>query len=303
MMIDLVAYCERVPGPGETLIARTFAMGFGGKGANQAVMAGRLGSEVTMVGCVGDDIFGPMTIDNLRVHGIEAGSVRIAADQSSGVAPIWVEPDGTNRILIVPGANDLVRPEDATAAIQALPHLDVVVGQLEIPQTATIAAFRAGRARGAITILNPAPAVDLDRALLAACDWCIPNESEFAEISRLVTGRACSPLDPDAHLSTALALGTRLLVTLGAGGACYMVNEAELVVVSPPPVDVIDTTGAGDAFVGAFADAIARGSRVERATRLALACASSSVQRPGTQASFPTRDDVPALVAWAASGA
>src|SRR4051794_23406795 len=129
--IDLVTYAARIPGPGETILGERFAMGFGGKGANQAVMAARLGAHVSMVGAVGDDLYGDMTLRNFEDQGIDAAHVARFAG-SSGVAPIWVEPDGTNRIIVVAGANDLVSPAEAAAAVRSMDAVDVVVGQLEV---------------------------------------------------------------------------------------------------------------------------------------------------------------------------
>ena len=179
MNIDLVTYTRRAPGPGETVIGNRFQSGFGGKGANQAVMARFLGADVAFVGALGDDAYAAMTLENFARLGVDArGVMRVPG--SSGVASIWVEADGTNRIIVVPGANDLVTPTHAAAAVRALAHLDVCVGQFEIPQAVTAAAFAAARDRGAATILNPAPAAQIDRGLLSVTDWLIPNEVEFA---------------------------------------------------------------------------------------------------------------------------
>jgi ribokinase len=156
--LDLIAYTPRIPGPGETLIGDRFVMGFGGKGANQAVMARLLGAEVAMVNCVGDDAYGELTRANLAGFGIDVSYV-YTRPGASGVAPIWVEPDGTNRIIVIPGANHLLTAEQAAAAVTGFPSLDVVIGQFEIPQAVTAAAFAAARRRGATTILNPAPGV------------------------------------------------------------------------------------------------------------------------------------------------
>ena len=154
--LDLIAYTPRIPGPGETLVGDRFQMGFGGKGANQAVMARLLGAEVAMVNCVGDDAYGPLTRANLAGFGIDVTHVHTVAG-ASGVAPIWVEPGGTNRIIIIPGANHHLTPAQAIAAVTSLPTLDVVIGQFEIPQEVTLAAFSTARARGAITIAQSRP--------------------------------------------------------------------------------------------------------------------------------------------------
>ncbi|MES1239816.1 MAG: ribokinase, partial [Chloroflexota bacterium] len=204
--IDLIAYAQRAPGPGETVMGDKFVMGFGGKGANQAVMAARLGARVSMVGALGDDVYADMTFDNLARQGIDAAHVAKVAG-SSGVAPIWVEPDGTNRIIVVGGANDAVDPKTAADAVRSMRRLDVVIGQLEIPQAVTAAAFQAARARGAVTILNPAPATPLAADLLAASDWLIPNEHELAILAG--SGRI-DPEDDATFAAYASKVGCRL---------------------------------------------------------------------------------------------
>ena len=291
MNIDLVTYARRAPGPGETVIGERFQSGFGGKGANQAVMARLLGAEVSFVGALGDDLYATMTLENFARLGIDAsGVMRVAG--SSGVAPIWVEADGTNRIIVVPGANDHVTPEHAAAAVGAMARLDVAVGQLEIPQAVTAVGFTAARARGAVTVLNPAPAAPISPALLAATSWLIPNEVEFAML-------ADSSDEPsDAELAAfASSAATRLVVTLGARGAALVGRDGAVTRVPAEPALAIDTTGAGDAFVAAFAVGLALGVPELDAVRLGVACASDSVGRPGTQASFPNRERAAGLMA------
>jgi ribokinase len=279
--IDLVTYTARVPAAGETVIGDRFVMGFGGKGANQAVMAARLGARVSMVGALGDDVYAGMTLENLAMQGVDASHVA-RVEGSSGVAPIWVEPDGANRIIVVGGANDAVDPGAAANAIRFLGDIGAVIGQLEIPQQATAAAFKAAHERGIRTILNPAPAAPLSPELLRASDFLIPNEHELG----IVAGQSSPDLDDDALLiEIASTLGTRLVVTLGARGAAI---EAGAVVRRVPavPVTAVDTTGAGDAFVGAFAYGLAAGLDELTAVRLGIALASDSVTRTGTQSSF-----------------
>jgi ribokinase len=280
MNIDLVTYTRRAPGPGETVIGERFQSGFGGKGANQAVMARLLGAEVDFVGALGDDAYADMTLDNFAALGVGTGGV-MRVPGSSGVAPIWVEADGTNRIIVVPGANDLVTVEHAAGAIRRLARLDVCVGQFEIPQAVTAAAFAAARVRGAATILNPAPAAPISPELLAVTDWLIPNEVEFG-----ILAAGGDPSDT-ALVDFAHRTGTRLVVTLGARGAAFVDAAGTITRVGAVPVEVVDTTGAGDAFVGAFAVGLALGLDERAAIRLGIACASDSVRRPGTQASFP----------------
>jgi ribokinase len=278
-MIDLVAFADRVPNAGETLVGRRFQMGFGGKGANQAVMASLLGADVAMVNCLGDDAYGDMTLENFASFGINTTHVH-RAEGASGVAPIWVEGDGMNRIIIIPGANDALTPRQATEAIRSMSDVDVVIGQLEIPQPVTAAAFLTAREQGVITILNPAPAAELDRELLKASSWLIPNEVEFA----MLTGTDAT--DDAALASFTHDTGVRLLVTLGEEGVSLVKVDGLILRVPAQPVKAIDTTGAGDAFVGAFAYGLASGMDELDAIALGMACASDSVTRPGTQTSF-----------------
>jgi ribokinase len=288
--IDLIAYTQRVPDAGETLIGDDFRMGFGGKGANQAVMAARLGARVAMVGALGSDVYADMTFENLDRQGVDATHVA-RVDGSSGVAPIWVDVEGQNRIIVVPGANDLVDPGRAVEAIRSMPGLRAVIGQLEIPQRVTLAAFRAARDAGATTILNPAPAAPLDPELLAVADWLIPNEHELA----LVAGADVDLDDDQALLECAGRLGPRLLVTLGVRGAA-VVRGDRVDRLPATPVTAVDSTGAGDAFVGSFAFGLAAGLDDVQAARLGIACASDSVTRHGTQSSYASPEQARAIV-------
>ena len=301
-MIEHFTYLKRAPGPGETVVGDRTAIGYGGKGANQAVMACNLGSKVAMVNCLGDDAHGGMYREKLQAMGVDVTHVHIAAGIASGAAPIWVEADGTNRIIVVPGANNELSPEQAVAAVDAL-KAEVVVGQFEIPQNVTAAAFASAKQQGATTVLNPAPAAAVLAALLASSDWIIPNESEFV---LLATG---APPPPNGDLPSdeailqyaaalrAQSLSTRLLVTLGAAGVALVSPAGDQVtrLAPPPTADVVDTTGAGDAFVGAFAHGLASGLAELDAVKLGMACASDSVRREGTQPSFPTLERCRAL--------
>jgi ribokinase len=284
-MIDQIAYADRMPERGETVIGERFSQGFGGKGANQAVMARLIGAEVAMVNAVGEDSYGAETIANFQAFGIDTTYVR-REPGSSGVAPIWVEPDGSNRIIVIPGANDGLLPEHGAAAVAEMDHVDVVIGQFEIGQAVTTAAFAAARERGAVTVLNPAPAAGVSADLAAVTDWLIPNEHEFA----IIADAAGLSTDVDDHASLAAfahALGVRLLVTLGERGAAVVGEDGVVRRVETPTVEAVDTTGAGDAFVGAFAYGLASGRSEEAAARLGCAIAAESVLRPGTQKSFP----------------
>jgi ribokinase len=309
--VDLVAYVDRAPAAGETVLGQRFETGFGGKGANQAVMAARLGAEVWMIGALGDDLYAETTLRNFAEQGVDTGGVARVAG-SSGVAPIWVEADGSNRIIVVPGANGLVDAAEVAAAVEALSRVDVALGQLEIPQAATAAGLAAARARGAVTILNPAPAAPLDDALLAVTDWLVPNEGELLALARLAgvgpgtnpeaaPPEAATPDSDQLFAEVADRLSVRLVVTLGPAGAALVLDGT--VTRSPAPeVDAVDTTGAGDAFVGAFAVGLGLGFDPASAVRLGVACASDSVTRRGTQASFPDRRRAAELRAWMAAG-
>ncbi len=283
-MIDLVAYADTLPGPGQTLRGTEFRLGFGGKGANQAVMAARLGAEVIFVNRVGDDFFGELTRKNLAGQGIDLRLGDPIRSVSTGVAPIWVEPSGANRIIIVPGANEAVTPEVVRAELSHISSADCVMCQLEIPQDAIAEAFRFGRQWEAVNILNPAPAGLIHDDVLALTDWIVPNESEF----ELLFG---APPDDAAILRAALQFNGRLLVTLGERGAAFPLGDA-VRHTAALNVTPSDTTGAGDAFLGGFSYALAAGADAEDAVEVATICGSLSTERQGTQASFPKAQEV-----------
>jgi ribokinase len=281
-MIDMTTYSRKIPQAGETIIGDTFALGHGGKGANQAVMARRLGATVHLVNALGDDVFGDTAMENLQAQGIDTSLITRVAG-ASGMAAIWVEPDGTNRIICVPGANNAMTAQQARSAVERFTATKVVIGQLEIPQEVTIAAFAAARARGIITVLNPAPFAPLHPELAHSSDWIIPNEAEFA-------GLHPAGLGPDSDSTIrelAESLGCRFAVTLGERGAAYCGKSGEIFHVKAPSVLAVDTTGAGDAFVGAFAFGLASGMTAGDAALLGCLCASDSVTRLGAQSSYP----------------
>ena len=297
-MVDMLTYVDRVPAAGETITGREFVLGFGGKGANQAVMAARLGASVRMAACIGDDVFADSTLENLQAQGVDTSAVTRARGVASGVAPIWVEPDGTNRIIVVPGANDRLTETDALATLESEPRPAIVIGQLEVPMAITAAVFTRAKELTIPTLLNPAPAQDLSPELLTATDWLVPNETEFAALATLVGGQL-DPTSPEDLRRCAQTLGVRLLVTLGVAGATWVQRDGAVRAVAAPTVSAVDTTGAGDAFVGAFAYALAAGWDEPSAVRLGCACASDSVRRHGTQSSFPIAESLPPLLAWA----
>jgi ribokinase len=285
-MIDLITYADPLPAAGETVIGAEFRQGFGGKGANQAVTARRLGADVLFVGRVGDDAFGTMTLENLSAEGVDTSHVSAAAGQSTGVAPIWVESDGMNRIIVVPGANQTLTAADVRDELADVPGADVVVCQLEIPEEAVAEALRIGRSWGAVTILNPAPARTSAVDLFPLADWVVPNETEFELL------RGTEPSE-QAVREAAQDWGCGLIVTLGERGAIALVDGVP-VRREPPAVDAVDTTGAGDAFVGGLSFALASRLDIGAALELGNLCGALSATAFGTQTSFPTREAVDA---------
>lgn len=296
VMTDMVVGIGRMPELGETLEGTSFAVGNGGKGANQAVIAAMLGAEVKMVACVGDDPFGTAALENFAGWDIGTGAVRRVAGTATGVAPIFVDPAGENRIVIIPGANAQMAVSDVDAAFDGLTSApDAVLCQLEIPPACVERALRRGRDVGAVTILNPAPFRPLAREILQLAEWIVPNELEFEALrERWVGGSAGSLADNVVALSEALDVA--VAITCGAGGA-LLCHAAEPIAraVPAPAATAVDTTGAGDAFTGAFAYALARGAEPANAAVFACACASSSVQRRGTQSSYPQEPELTSL--------
>lgn len=284
--IDLITRVPRLPRLGETMVGHSFHLGYGGKGANQAVMAAKLGARVTMVTKLGGDVFGNNTLENYQAHGIDTTFVLFDPAHASGVAPIFVDDHAQNFIVIVPGANDRLTPSDARAAAQAIRSADVLVCQLEIPLETTLEAFRIAKSGNVRTILNPAPAALLPDELLALTDFCVPNETE----TELLTGASARHLvEAEAAARTLLARGAQAVVlTLGDRGA-LLVDENSAEHVPPVQVDAIDPTGAGDAFIGSLAVLLAEGLALREAVKRANAIAALSVTRIGTQVSFPNR--------------
>ena len=270
-MMDLTAYADKLPAPGETLVGNEFTTGFGGKGANQAVAASRFGAKVYFVGKLGQDGFGDEIVQNFKSHEISIEYIERSITPT-GVAHIWVDGSGENRIIIIPGANHEINPEMAAKAISEIPDLQVVIGQCEIKQEVTLAAFKAAKERGVTTILNPAPFEKLSKELLKVTDWIIPNESEFAQL--------------EEQLEQVTA---DIILTLGEKGARHLNSEIQIDALK---VDPVDTTGAGDAFVGTFATAIAKGEEIKGAIRLGCIAAGLSVTKKGAQSSYPSYAEI-----------
>lgn len=283
-MVDLVTYVHRMPVRGETVEALSFEMGYGGKGANQAVAAAKLGASVVMVTAVGDDMFADNTIRNLASLGIDTSNVRRVEGRSSGVAPIMVEPSGENSILIVKGANADLSPADVDRATDDLKSCDLILLQLEVPLETVYAAIAFGKVHGVKTLLNPAPATpELDPEKIRDLSFLVPNETELA----ILTGMPVGTEDEiTAAARSLMAKGIEaVIVTLGSRGA-LLTTPTQTQRIEPIRVAQVDTTGAGDAFVGSFARYFASGLGVEEALDKASRYAADSVTRRGTQKAY-----------------
>jgi ribokinase len=284
--IDLTTFAERFPKPGETIFGQKFDLGFGGKGANQAVASRLCGAEVFMVARVGSDLFGPATIKNFRNLGIDATHVKEIAGVSSGVAPIFVEPSGQNRILVVKGANDLLKPEDVESAADMLKTVDCMVLQFEIPLETVYYAVRFAHKNGIRCIVNPAPAQPVDLKALAGLDYFVPNESEAETIS----GMPVRNVDDAKKCAEKLLSGgvKRVILTLGANGSLLAGHDG-MEHIPAFSVKSVDSTGAGDAFIGSFAVFLGEGLAEREAVKRANLYAGLSTTGVGTQKSFYDR--------------
>ncbi|WP_328790848.1 ribokinase [Streptomyces sp. NBC_00273] len=285
--MDLVAYVAKAPRLGETVTGRAFRTVPGGKGANQAVAAARSGGEVVMIGAVGADEFGVRLRSALTAARVDTAALR-TVEGASGTAHITVDDEGGNSIVVVPGANAAVTGLETgdEARIAAAGSLLL---QLELPLSAVLAGARAARAHGVRTVLTPAPAQSLPADLLAATDLLVPNEHEAAALTGLT--------DPLRAAEALLAEVPEVVITLGAAGALYAARGREPLTVPAPRVRAMDTTAAGDTFVGALAVALGERRPMPEALRWASAAAALSVQRPGAQDSMPTRAETDAFAA------
>ena len=299
---DLTFTGARLPVMGETLLGTGFRMGPGGKGSNQAVAAGMAatgtGLPVRFITRLGRDAFAETARDTWRKAGVDASLVIEDAERPTGTAFIFVSSEsGDNAIIVSPGAASALSAEDMDAVRGAITGARVFIAQLEQPLAAAEAGLRIARDAGVATILNPAPATDLSDALLATCDYLTPNESEAAAL----TGIAVETED-DARRAAErlLARGAgAILMTLGARGVLLHDDDGSEIVPALPVDAVVDTTGAGDAFNGAFAVALAEGRAPRDAARFGCAAASLAVQRPGAAAAMPARDEIDAALAVA----
>ena len=291
--VDLVIGLERMPDPGETVLGHSLERHPGGKGLNQAVAAARLGAQVHMVGAVGSDDSGGWLRSIVASEGI--GDIAIATqDGPSGTALIEVDATGMNRIVVVPGANDRVTAAQVTAAIESMDQVSVVLTQGEVPITAIEAALRAGRARGARTILNPAPVRDYPDSLLPLVDILVPNEHEAAQLSGMPVETAADADDAARYFMSKGVL--YVVITRGGDGAVWCSADGNGHVPAFP-VTPIDTVAAGDAFCGALAAALDSAVSFNDALRWASAAGALATTAAGAVPSLPMRDAVARLLA------
>ncbi len=291
--MDLVTRASRLPRAGETLIGQSFSTVPGGKGANQAVASARLGAEVAMIGCVGTDAYGDQLRDALLVEGIDCQAVS-TVDGSSGVALIVVDNSSQNAIVIVAGSNGELTPAAMQAVDAVLQAGEVIVCQLEVPMDTVGYTLKRGRELGKTVILNPAPASGpLPTEWYASIDYLIPNESEASALS----GVTVDSLDSARLAATQLikAGAGKVIITLGAEGALFADGE-RFEHLAAPKVKAVDTTAAGDTFVGGFAAALVNGKTETQAIRFGQVAAALSVTRDGAQPSIPTLNDVQGFV-------
>jgi ribokinase len=292
--MDLVARAPRLPKPGETLAGSAFAQAPGGKGANQAVAAARLGAQVAMIGCVGGDANGATLRAGLEAEGIDCAALATSADAPTGVALIIVDDASQNAIVIVAGSNAQVTPAVIDEQEALLARADVIVCQLETPPETVRAALAAGRRLGRTTILNPAPAAStLPADWFALIDYLIPNELEAATLSGIAIA---TPDDARRAARVLKEKGARnVIVTLGAQGVFALLgDDSDGQHLPSPKVEAVDTTAAGDTFIGGFAAELARGAAVADAIAFGQRAAALAVTREGAQPSIPRRGEIAA---------
>jgi ribokinase len=291
---DLAFRAGRLPRIGETIIGSGFKMGPGGKGSNQSVAAARLGAKVTIISKLGRDAFGEIALKTWKDEGIVARTAQ--SDDATGGAFIFVNHDsGENAIIVYPGAAGTISVADVDAAADTIRGAKVFVTQLEQPIPAAQRGLEIARAAGVTTIFNPAPAVPIPDSIYPFCDYIVPNETEAAALTGM---SVATPADAKRVGDSLLAKGAKTaLITLGERGALFHNRERSVEIPAFSAGPVVETTGAGDAFVGGFAAAIARGTDPLEAARFGCAVAGISVTRPGTAPSMPRLAEVEALLA------
>lgn len=286
--MDLVTVCKRAPKGGETLFGDEFFQVPGGKGANQAAAIGKLGAEVTMLGKVGKDSFGKDLISALKSSGVNTDNIE-ETEVSTGIAKIIVEENGQNRILVVAGANGKVDKEYVDRHLDIIKNCDILVAQLEVPVTTVEYALKKAKEFGKTTILNPAPALPLSDTLIKSSDFIIPNESELGIITGIET-------DTDENILLAgeklLNMGVKeLIITLGSKGSMKF-NKSGKEIHTAYKVKAVDTTAAGDSFIGGLVRKLAEEKEIDEAIEFATKVSAIAVTRKGAQTSIPTYEEV-----------
>lgn len=286
--MDLVTICERAPRGGETLLGKKFMQIPGGKGANQAVTMGKMKSPVSMLGKIGREGMGDILLDSMKKDGIDISNIEYC-DETTGIAKIIVEENGQNRIIVVPGANYEVDSSYIDRHLDAIKNCDILVTQLEIPIETVKYSLKKAKEFGKITILNPAPATKLDEEIILNSDYIIPNETELELLSGM------SITDEKSVINAAdvlLKKGVKgLIVTLGSKG-CMYISKVERKAFPAYRVKAIDTTAAGDSFIGGFVNGLASGLNFEESIDRGTKVAAISVTRIGAQTSIPTLEEV-----------
>lgn len=293
--VDFVVQTPHIPRPGETVLGHSFVMAMGGKGANQAVGAARLGADVLFIARVGMDIFGDQCLQAYRAEGIDTSYITRDPEEATGVALIAVAADGENSITVASGANMRLMPEHVEAAREVFSRADALVMPLEVPLDTVMTAARIARAHGVTVVLNPAPARTLPRELLQAVDVLTPNRIELAQLAGIAEHDILNLTDEQLG-QVLLGLGVKQgVVTLGAEGA-LVIDRNGTVRVPAFRVKAVDTTAAGDAFNAGLAVALGQGSALQEAARYASACGALAATRMGAQPSLPTADEVTAFL-------
>lgn len=285
-MMDLTAYTDLIPAPGQTVVGKNFVTGFGGKGANQAVISAKCGADVFFIGSVGNDSFGDSIIENFNSVGVASDFITRSGEQTS-VAHITVDAAGENRIIVISNADQQLDPAAVYKAVISIPNLSAVVAGHEISDEVIRQAFKAGKERGCVTVLNPAPYRSISSEILGDTDYLIPNETEFCEMQSIKS--------IDNYEFTKAVFASNIIVTLGEQGAIFKPKTGEQLSVAAPKVDVVDTTGAGDAFVGSFVSALLFGADAKTAIKFAIEVASRSVTKAGAQSSYPDKSEITSL--------
>ena len=290
---DLIAYTPKLPQQGETLLGKSYLMALGGKGANQAVAAAKLGTKVCMVGHVGDDTFGRQVLEQLTDYGVDVANVEMVADQGSGLAVISVDDNGENTIIVLSGANMHFDQQDVVRTESLFDDTKVLLLQLEVPVEADLAVARAAHAKGITVVLDPAPAAELPDELYSAVDILTPNE---VEIEMMVGIRPSSPQEAADAAKILQSRGVNtVIVTLGSEGV-FCASGDRTIYVPAFDVDAIDTVGSGDAFNGGLAVAISEGLEIDEALHWGAAAGALSTTRSGAAGAMPDRAELTSLI-------